>query len=176
MTEQAQKYGAPARLFHWLTVFLVAAMFTTVWVAEDASDDLRGLLMGMHKSFGIIVLGLTLLRVLWRVLAPKVAASAGGTPLMAKGAAAVHGLLYLALIGIPLSGWAFVSAAGRNISFFNLAEIPALLEKNRELAGFLKEVHEAGTSVLLALLAAHVAAALDHQFALKDRLMDRMVP
>ncbi|MBU6234543.1 MAG: cytochrome b [Alphaproteobacteria bacterium] len=169
------KYTAPSRLLHWLMALLIAAMFTTVWVAEDAPEWLDHTLVNMHKSFGIVLLALIVIRIVARVASPRVE-PIKASPAIQKGSHAVHGILYLLLIAMPLSGWAFVSAFGRKIDFFTLTELPAILDTNKELGKAIKEFHEIGANLVLVLVIAHVAAAAYHHFLLKDKLMDRMLP
>lgn len=170
-----QQYPALSRLLHWLTAFLIIGMFATVWIAEDAPEWLDHTLVNMHKSFGIVILAITALRILWRVTAVRVA-PAGDNALQRKAAASVHGLLYVALVAMPLSGWAFVSAFGKHIKFFNLVELPAIISTNIPLGKALREAHGFGADIVLILVGAHFAAALYHQFIRKDNLISRMLP
>ena len=175
MTELLSKYTAPSRLLHWLMAFIVAALFVTAWVSEDASADLKSTLMGMHKTFGILILGLVVLRILSRLVSPKIEPVKGDRRLQIA-SHAVHGVLYLLLLVMPLLGWAFVSAKGRAIAFFNVVDLPPLIEKNTEIARTFIEGHELGANILMVLVGAHVVAAVYHQFFLKDKLMERMLP
>lgn len=79
------------------------------------------------------------------------------------------------MIGMPLTGWAMLSAEGEIIPFFG-AEMPALVGENDGLAGRIEEFHELGGTVGYWLIGLHAAAALFHQLVLKDRLLDRMLP
>lgn len=169
-------YQAPTRLLHWLMAFLIAAMFATAWISEDASREMRGVLMGMHKSFGITVLGLLILRILVRVMSPRVEPAAGPRPQQIA-AHAIHGVLYLLMLVVPVIGWLLVSAKGRVVSYFNMVDLPALMAQgSEELGEFLEETHEVGANVLMVLAGLHIAAALYHQFIVKDGLIRRMLP
>ena len=175
MKQLLTKYTNAGRLFHWLTAFLVVGMFATVWIAEDASDDMGRILMGIHKSFGMIILVLVTVRIIWRFVSPKLEPIKAAR-LMRVASHAVHGLLYVLLLVMPLLGWAFVSAKGRQISFFNVVDVPMLIEKNPSIARTLIEGHSLGADILMVLVGVHVLAALYHQFFLKDKLIERMLP
>ena len=86
-----------------------------------------------------------------------------------------HLALYGLMIGLPLLGWALLSAAGKPIPFFGL-ELPALVAKNKELADTLKELHETIGVLGYYLIGIHVAAALYHHHIRKDDTMTRMLP
>jgi cytochrome b561 len=75
---------------------------------------------------------------------------------------------------LPLSGWSMSSAAGYPVSFYGLFTIPDMVAKNPELAGILKDIHEVSANVFIALLAAHLGAALYHHFILRDDTLRRM--
>jgi cytochrome b561 len=85
-----------------------------------------------------------------------------------------HGLLYLLMILVPLSGWLMSSAKGFQTVWFGLLPIPDLLGKNQELAEALTQAHKALNLLFMALVLGHVAAAFKHQFLDRDGLLKRM--
>ena len=139
----------------------------------------------LHKSVGITVLALTLVRIGWR-LAHRPPPLPPTMPLWERRAAAAGHLgLYALLLAMPLSGWAAVSASLFNIPTVLYGLLPwphlpglATLAPPAKLAAeaLLKQIHDAGAWTMLALLALHVGAALRHHFQLRDGVMARMLP
>ena len=122
---------------------------------------------GMHKSFGLVVLALILLRLVWRLV--------NGTPavqnLMAH---AMHWVLYVLMFAQPLAGILMSQAAGYPVSFFGLFELPVLLDKDPTLAQFFRGAHGTVWILLVLALVGHAGAALYHHFIMKDDVLKRM--
>jgi Cytochrome B561 len=169
-------YSALAIALHWLTLLLLIAGFTIVWSLPDklsTPNDFQ--LLGLHKSIGITILGLTLLRLLWRASHPAPAIPAS-TPLWQRRAAGLsHALLYLLLFAIPLAGWAMSSAGGHPVSWLGLTTLPNLLAKNKALSHDLMTVHKTLAITLLVIVGIHVLAALKHHFVDRDNVLRRML-
>jgi cytochrome b561 len=132
-------------------------------------------LYGLHKSVGITVLALALLRLIWALsnTAPKMLGLE--KPWEKLAARGVHGLLYLCLFLMPLSGWVMSSAAGYPVSVFGLFTLPDLVGADKDLHELAEEVHEITAYAFMGLIAAHAGAALMHHFVKKDRTLIRMV-
>ena len=130
-----------------------------------------------HKSMGITVLALMLLRLLWRLYAgaPK---PVPGTPgWQAAVASATHWALYALALAIPLSGWLYDSASGlRPFRFFGLFDMPKLVAPNEWLADQMREAHELLFWVLVVLVALHAGAAFYHHLFQRDDTLARMLP
>ncbi|GFE80911.1 cytochrome b [Steroidobacter agaridevorans] len=171
------RYGVVAQLFHWTIVVLIIVQF----ILANRADDLplgtaKIAVLAQHKSFGITILGLALLRLLWRWFNP-VPAEPLDIPQWQRIAARVsHIGLYALLLVTPVVGWLMSSARNFPVSWFGLVTLPDFIEPNRPAYEFLHETHEllAGTLFWLALL--HVAAALKHHFIDKDNVLRRMLP
>jgi cytochrome b561 len=181
----ARRYSAVAILLHWasaLGVLVLIGLGLTMTHADLA--PLRQFqLYQWHKSVGITVLALTALRVLWRLTHRPPTHPAGMPARERRAAGAAHALLYLLLIGLPLTGWAVVSLSPFNIPtvLYGLVPWPHLpladLVPDPDAAeGLLKRVHALGAWFLAALLAVHVAAALRHHLLLRDDVLRRMLP
>lgn len=170
-------YGPAAQLGHWLTVLLIAGGFWLGFTMVDlAASPTKLQYFAWHKWIGVTVFGLALLRLGWRQWT-----GAPALPLQMPGweravARAVHVLLYLLLIAVPLSGWLMSSAKGFQTVYLGLLPIPDLLGKNRELGEFLEEMHELLTTTLLVMIGLHAAAALKHHFVDRDEVLARMIP
>jgi cytochrome b561 len=91
-------------------------------------------------------------------------------------ARANHWMIYALLLAAPLAGWLYASAAGLGVSWFGLLQLPDLVTKDRDLAGFFKAAHVGLVALLAALVALHVGAALHHAFVRRDGIVQRMWP
>ena len=171
-------YTDTAIWLHWLTVILIASGFSLgTWMVDlPLIDKVRGPWYPVHKWIGITIFLFAVARLLWRVGHPAPVLPAG-TPIWQQRAATIsHGLLYVLLLAIPISGYLFSSAAGVSVKYFNLIPLPDLISKDRELAQALKTVHLTLNYTLLAVVVAHIAAALKHHFIDRDDVLTRMLP
>jgi len=160
------------RLIHWMTLLAVIAAlalaFGRDWVSDD---DLTEAMLTWHRSTGIAVLALTLLRLALRAFNPSPThAMSPMARLASKGA---HVLMYVFLIGMPLLGWLMSNAHGATVSIGPWS-LPTLLARDHDLADTLGEVHEAGAFAFLALIGLHAAAALWHHHFQKDDVLRSM--
>lgn len=182
----ADEYASGAKLLHWLIAgFIFALIGTGLTMGGITSLQLKFQLYQLHKSMGVTVLMLMLLRLAWRFIARPPALPAA-MPAWEKGAAhATHLALYLLLFAMPLSGWVIVSTAAFNIPtklyglvawphIPSLAELSAATKKTIELAA--KNAHATMGWALLVLVVLHIAAGLRHSLILKDGIMLRMLP
>lgn len=171
-----ERYGSVAQALHWLIVLLLIGQVTAGKLAEEMPDGFDKLvLLARHKSAGITILALAVLRLAWRLFdrPPPLPGMAGWQQAAAR---ATHWGLYLLLFAMPLSGWLMSSASNYPVSWFGLAQLPDLVAPDRGLKHLLGEVHETLASALIALALLHVAAALKHQFMDRDGLLWRMLP
>lgn len=130
----------------------------------------------VHKSLGLTVLGLTVLRIVWRFLNPTPPVL-GAVPTWQRIAARVsHGLLYTILIALPMSGWLLSSAADFLPNWFGWVELPALVAPDDELREQSIVLHVILGWLLLALLVVHIGAAMHHHSVAKDATLRRMLP
>jgi len=173
----ADNYGALAKFLHWTIVILIIAQYVIIEAAEELPDGLEKLTMiTRHKSIGILVLALALVRIGWK-LANKGQPAPVPMPRPQRiAAAAGHGLLYLLILAQPISGWMMSSAANYPVTFFGWFELPALVAANEDMHEFYEEVHEFLFTALLVVTVVHVLAALYHHFVQKDDTLRRMLP
>jgi cytochrome b561 len=164
--------GMATRAIHWATALLVLS----AWVVGSTMEDFprgagRDLAMQLHYSLGVLVLGFAALRVAWRLVAPPPPAQ--GSAWQRLGAAAMHLALIGLTIGVPLSGLLDRWARGRAVTVFGGFPLPAPFPvPGGRVWG---EAHEVLANLMLAAIAAHVLAALWHQFILRDHAISRMV-
>lgn len=171
------RYGTTARLGHWLSALLLVGSFTLGYVmTELAMSPTKLKYFSYHKWIGVTVFALAALRLAWRLWARAPALPTAMRAWERHIAAATHGLLYLLLLLVPLSGWLMSSAKGFQTVYLGRWPIPDLIGKNAELGKALQGVHELLSTLLLLLIALHVLAALKHHFIDRDEVLARMVP
>ena len=173
------RYSTGAMFFHWAIAALVALNFALAWAAEGLPPADRGALMGNHFAVGLTVLALTLLRIVWKMIAPASPLVESLKTWEAALAKVTHGLLVLITLALPLAGWIMVSAhsGGQPISYFGLFDLPGLpLAKSKPTSELFSELHEVFAFLTLALFALHVAGAVKHMVIDRDGTMRRIVP
>lgn len=170
-------WGTISKTFHWLIVALILVQYTLAEVAEDMSLGLEKFrTLALHKSFGITILALAALRLLWRWMNPTPALPNTLKPYERVLARSTHFALYALLFAQPITGWMMSSAANFPVSYFGWFTLPNLLAPDKGLEELLHDVHENLFLALVALSVLHVAAALKHHFWLKDDVLKRMLP
>ncbi len=169
-------YGIVGKSLHWVMALLIIgawiAGYTVMELMPETSPN-RGWLIELHKSVGMLILMLVVVRISWRIY--------DGIPLISTrnkvlvtAAKTVHYLLYVNIVVQCISGWAMSSAAGYFPSFFGLFTFPGLIAQNHNIVPELVGVHNASAMVLLTLVILHVGGALFHHFVLKDNTLRKM--
>ena len=180
-------YTGVAKFLHWLIALLVISLAGLGLTMTRGGFGLEAKLKlyQVHKSLGLTVLALMVVRILWRLRHAPPALPDTITPFERLAARWTHVLLYALLLVIPVSGWLLVSGSVIAVPtrYFWLFAVPHFeplaslsLEARRGWAPLLKEVHFVMALILLALVGLHAAAALRHHFALKDDVLTRMLP
>jgi cytochrome b561 len=171
------RYGAVAQTFHWLIVALIITQFVLAYTADDLPLGVHKLaLLARHKSFGMTVLMLAVLRLLWRLKNPPPELPSGMTSLERVLARATHVAFYVLLFAMPLTGWMMSSAKNYSVSWFGVFTWPNLIGKNEAAFDFLRSTHHLLGDVLFVVAVLHVLAALKHHFWNKDDVLLRMLP
>ena len=133
-----------------------------------------------HKSFGIVVLLLSLFRLIWRLTRKAPGLPEGMKTWERAAAKLTHIGFYALMIGVPLIGWAMVSASTLPVEnqIFYLIPLPDMpgVSASKAAEARLKTLHEIGAKLILLLFVLHVGAALKHHFVEKDDVMRRMLP
>jgi cytochrome b561 len=174
MTPRLQ-YGTTAKLFHWLIVALLLVQYPIGWLMPDIHGGKPGAAMTFHISFGILILVLIVMRLVWRLTHP-VAPESSLPPWQRLSSEAVHWLLYALVLATIVTGWLFASFRGWAISLFYLVPLPMLASGNAAAIKTIDGLHQAMEWALLVAIGIHVAAALAHIFIFRDRIMQRMLP
>lgn len=176
----ADRWGWASIGIHWLTVAMVLGLVVVGFLMQELPNSAtKSELYSLHKTFGLTVLGLTVLRLLWRLFAGAPAPVPGTPRWQSAIASAAHGALYLILLAMPLSGWLFHSASGfppRNLSWFGLFKLPSLSDRDPALRDFALAAHEWLFIALAVIVTAHALAALKHHYLDRDRTLARMLP
>jgi cytochrome b561 len=170
-------YDGVAKTLHWIVaISVLAAIPMGLAMLRVGSGPLQNQLFDLHRSFGALVLALMIVRVLWRLFHRPPPHAASMPALQAHAAAAVHLLLYVLLIAVPLGGWIGTNMFPAQITVFGLFTLPELAAPDREMSKLVLAVHGwAGIAVgVLAMM--HIGAALHHHFIRKDGLLFRMLP
>lgn len=173
----ASRYGSLSIGIHWLMLLLFVAVYGTVELHElfEKGSDLRGALMTWHFMFGVLVFVLVWLRLAARLSGPAPAILPEPSSLQQLSSKLLHLALYMLMIGMPLTGWLLLSAAGKPIPFFGL-ELPALIGENKDLAEQFEELHETVGTTGYFLIGLHTVAALYHHYIKRDNTLTRMLP
>lgn len=169
------KYNLGARSLHWLIALAMAGMYLTDQARDfyERGAPERDWWLGIHASLGISIFILTLVRIFWRLISQSPEALPA-SPLIHLGAKLGHLALYVATLGLPVSGFLRYASSGRDITLFGNT-IASPFGKNDTLNQIGDLLHNGfWTNLLLALIGLHVAAALYHQFILRDGTLKRM--
>jgi cytochrome b561 len=171
------RWGAIAQLFHWVIVALIITQFVLINIEGNLPLGLQKLIwLARHKSVGITILGLAILRLIWRWMNPTPGLPDTLKPYERVLAHVTHVGLYVLLFIMPLTGWMMSSARNFPVSWFNLVQLPDLVGPNRALYDTLHTTHEVLAWLLVGVATLHVLAALKHHFFLKDDTLRRMLP
>lgn len=172
----AERWGWAFLLMHWLTALWVVGLFALgYWmVGLDYYDDWYRRAPFIHKSLGVLLAGLILLRLLWRGFnaIPRALPAAAWQRWLAR---VTHALLYVLLCVCIASGYFISTADGSAIDVFGWFSVPGWplgMAQQEELAG---QVHEVSTWALVILAALHALAALKHHVFDRDETLRRML-
>jgi cytochrome b561 len=172
-----ERWGAISQLLHWAVVALIAVMAylgLTMVDLPNGPDKIRT--YALHKSIGLTILALVVLRLLWRWYAGTPHPVAGTPKWQERIASLTHWAIYGLLFAIPLSGWMFNSAAGYPLQWFGLFNLPSIVGKDQDLRELAGDAHEIMFWGLALLVAAHAGAALYHHLFQGDATLARMLP
>lgn len=177
------RYPLIQRALHWLIAVMVLGALGIGMIfgwleykgtVETFGQATTNFLYKYHKTFGVLILAAMLVRIVvkLRLGKPDYAVPLAKHEKAASGA--VHGLLYVLLIAMPVTGWLATGASGYPVEFFNWT-LPPLIGKDKELGAALYEVHGAIGFAIFMLVGVHIAAALRHAIVKKDDVLRRML-
>ena len=196
MKQTPSRYTKTAIILHWLIAIFIALMFVLGWymaelpkeapkqmaydlfdlgvftwqLAEEASP--RTFYFNLHKSLGLTVLALIVLRILWRITHTPPATLSSYKAIEKKVATATHHSLYLLMLAVPVTGLIMAINSKYGVKWFGIDVIAGL--DNKPVRDFFECTHEFVGIVLLVLIGIHLLGALKHKFIDKDDTMSRM--
>jgi len=174
-TAASQSYTGVAKTLHWVIMILLALMLYGGWAAEGLPREERLVALQGHAGLGIIVLVLMIARLLWRAIHPAPPLPDDLPRWQRIAATATHHSLYLAVILQPLAGLAMtMTSSRRNLRPFDLFGLQ--VAPNQAIHSIGHDLHAILPIVIIALIAAHAAAALYHHFVRRDNVLKRMLP
>jgi cytochrome b561 len=202
VSNTALRYGTVAMALHWLIAALIIANICIGLYFSDLLDTARELpkdqlteiaryqtmayaWIPLHKSIGLTVLTLSVLRLVWRLVNPVPPPPAGLEPWLKFAARAMHVVLYVLIVGIPLSGWLMVSVGSMGhatpvFGLFGWPGAPILSGLPRSVGHpyheFFETIHVWLAWSAIVLVPIHILAALYHQFVRGDDVLRRMLP
>lgn len=172
-----QRWGSVSQSLHWLIVLLIIGQGTVGLLMtgmRNSPDKIQ--LYALHKSFGLTILALVVLRLAWRLYAGTPRPVPGTPGWQEKIASLSHWTLYALLFAIPISGWVLNSASGFPLQWFGLFNLPAITGKDHDLHELAEDVHEMLFWTLVAVALVHAAAAFYHHLFQRDATLARMLP
>lgn len=171
----AERFGAVAKSFHWvMALMMIGLLGLGFYMAGMERSPFKFELYSWHKSFGIVVLALVVFRVIWRFISapPKALEThASWEKLLSK---TIHIVLYVSMIGFPLSGWVMSSAGGHGVSVFGFFDMPAIVAENKDIGASAKLAHVIFAYSLIIALGLHILGGLKHHVVDKDLTLARM--
>jgi cytochrome b561 len=170
-------YGSVAKLLHWSIVILIITQLVLAISADGLPNGLRKLeLLAWHKSFGMLILMLALVRLAWRFVNTVPPPPADMPRWQRLTAVGTHRLLYVLILLQPITGWLMSSYKNYPVSFFNLFQWPDLVAPDEGMHELFEEVHEWLARALVTVAIVHASAALYHHFGRRDDVLRRMLP
>jgi cytochrome b561 len=185
LTNTQSSYGGVAKLLHWLIVGLIIVQwFLAEWAHEaghgravnPAAAIEQLALLARHKSVGLTIFALALIRLIWRWVSPPPALPPAMPRWQVLASRLIHYAFYVVLFAMPISGLVMSAAANYPVAYFGLFKLPNLVAPDEALEERMEELHEAMFYVLVVLAGLHVVAALKHHFVDHDDVLRRMMP
>ncbi|MDG6774165.1 cytochrome b [Thiomicrorhabdus sp. ZW0627] len=177
LTNSARGYGWITIVMHWLVAVAVLGLFALgIWMVDlSYYSDWYHDAPFIHKSVGVLLVGLMLFRWVWTLVNPKPAPASVSSRAVAFLISAMHAVLYLLVFLLGVSGYLISTAEGHGISVFDWFTVPALIEPFEDQADLAGEIHELLAFVLIGLVVLHALAALKHHFINRDNTLKRML-
>lgn len=190
------RYTKTAVVLHWLIAICIFGMFALGWYMSDLPKEApkqiaydlfdwgiytwqlseeaspRTFYFNLHKSLGVTIFALIIIRILWRLTHKPPALLASYKAWERKLATGAHHLLYLLMVALPLSGVIMATYSKYGIKWFGAEFIKGL--DNTPMRELFKEVHEVIGVIILLVLVLHIVGALKHKLIDKDDTLKRM--
>ena len=177
LQDKHDHYGVMSLFLHWVSAGIILLLVYLGNFMTDLPDgDDKWFWYSLHKSFGVLLFTLLVIRIIWWFSKQKNIVSVAAQGLQKWLMRFVHFGLYCMMLLITLSGYVDSSAGGYHIAFFKLFDIPLVVGKNEALGHLATEAHQYAVYVLLILLALHLTGVLVHQMWKRDTVLYRMIP
>lgn len=165
-------YGTISKTLHWVVSITIISLLAAGFIMINLDKSpLKWQIYDMHKALGITILAIAVIRIIWRITHVKPPLPENYPKWQRIASAAVHGLLYLITIVMPLSGWVMSMAADHIPSWFGLFKLRLPIAPSKPLAKIASNSHEIIAWVLIACLILHIGAAIKDK-----RVLNRMLP
>jgi cytochrome b561 len=171
-----RSWGVVSKTLHWLIVLLIINQWIIMERAESLGMAAKLQAIGLHKSLGMTIFMLAIIRLVWRLLNPVPSLDGLTKSWERRLAALSHVLLYGLIFSLPLSGWLMSSARNFPVSWFNQFQFPDLVPASQELYRSMQDLHHLLFWALTAVALLHVAGALKHHFIDRNEVLRRMLP
>lgn len=172
---QAYRYHVVARALHWAMAVLILVVFGLGLVVDVFPRSFEPLIVETHKDLGVAILVLLALRLVWRLVRRPPPYRETLSPLVERVSGLGHLGLYALMLAVPVTGLLYLFWRGQGLDL-GLFSIASPFAADRPTARFFREIHEFVAYALISFSALHAAAALWHHFALKDSVLQRMLP
>jgi cytochrome b561 len=197
MNQASTRYTKTAKVLHWLIAIGIFAMFALGWFMSDLPKEApkqmaydlldlgiytwnlseevspRTFYFNLHKSIGVTIFALILLRIFWRFTHKPPAILATYKTWERKLASGAHHLLYLLMVALPLSGVVMAINSKYGIKWFGMDFMSGT--DNKPIRELFKEAHEIIGLIILAVIILHIIGALKHKLIDKDETLNRML-
>ncbi len=169
-------FGLVSKLLHWLIALGIIGLIALGWwmVGLSYYDPWYNASLELHKDFGMVVLLLVFAKFCWQVANRPPGPGAGLKPWERKASHAMHWVLYVLMLAVPVTGYMITTAAGQGVSVFGLFEVPAILPQSETARELATDIHYYFSYGAIALILGHAGAALKHHFVDKDDTLIRM--
>ncbi|APT29645.1 hypothetical protein MCBMB27_00354 [Methylobacterium phyllosphaerae] len=169
------RYHPVSQALHWLSAALVLAVLPLAWVAISLPPTpAKGSMFVLHKSVGLTILAIVVLRIVWRMIRPAPPDPQAPRLLTLIGRVNHH-LLYAIFLIMPISGYLLSALSGRDTPYFWLFTVPGL-PKDDAAQKIFEAIHVFGQWLVYALVLLHVAGTVWHLIIRRDGLLERMLP
>lgn len=173
-TTAVWRYGMPAIVLHWLLAVLIAGMVALGWYMMSIEKQPQGpWYFDLHRSVGLVVAALVVLRVVWRLTHGPAPLPAGLPSWEVHGSSLAHWLLYVCMVVMPVTGILGAAYNTSGLQFFGVA-LPTWSAPDRELSHLFFEIHSFLVWILVALVVLHAAAGFKHLLVERDAVFQRM--
>lgn len=170
-------YPATSKLLHWLVaVCVLTTAPVAIAMGRVNPGPTQDTLFNLHKSLGVLILTLMILRLINRLVVGAPIADPDIEPWQKTVSSIVHTSLYALLLAMPIVGYIANSAFGATTPFFGLFNLPPIVAKNDALSTQLFTIHRWVGWLVILLVLMHVGAALYHYFIRRDNVLPRMLP